>query len=447
MASKQVSSSPWLRWLPANPNQLVAAGVVTSALAVAMHLVPGSAATCLRIALLLTGLLLSGGAVWWQLRFLGPSFEERARSSILLAVAGASVLGGYLAMDEAWNSLRMVLIVLWVVVLAAVLLVLLPSIGRRIVVSLLLLIHFGGILTATTAVQTINGSVPWLPSYLWNKVYRHYLTFAYLNNAYHFYSPEPGPPTLVWFRVEFEDKDVPAEWLRLANRDECATRLQYQRLLALTESTNQHTPVSTAKLSVLMTRLHEGIGKFNRDAAQRNPPGERLDFPQEYFFDPASHYREPLPVTKRYLASYVRHVARTIRSRDHPDAKVKRIKVYRLIHGIIYAQQLKEGVISPLDPMMYAAYFQGEYDPEGQLVYTPFGPKDAKTIVWAEPDVNGVMRDVKEPARDPFLYWQLPIIRKPIDPRRTPQSIEDTQLIDMLSIHAGGSAWRPENEK
>ena len=32
-------------------------------------------------------------------------------------------------------------------------------------------------------------------------MFRHYLLFTYMNNAYHFYSPDPGPPTLLYRRV------------------------------------------------------------------------------------------------------------------------------------------------------------------------------------------------------------------------------------------------------
>lgn len=436
MVRNRVPSPPWLRWLPADPIQLVAAGVATSALAVALHLVPGAAATCLRVVLLVAGLLLSGGAAWWQLRSVGPSFDDRARAAILLAAAGASVLGGYLAMDTDWNSLRMALIVLWVVVLVGVPLVLLPSVGRRIVISLLILFHFGGILTAVTAVQPHNnGVIPWLPSFLWNKVYRSYLTFAYLNNAYHFYSPEPGPPTLVWFRVEFEG-NYPARWLKLANRDECATRLQYQRLLALTESTNNHVSVSAAKLSILARRLGRGIERFNKEAAQTKR--EPLVFLPEYFTDLAAHYREPMPVAKRYIASYVRHVARTVRPDGHPEAKVKRIKVYRLVHGIILASQLAGSEpMDPTDPAMYAAYFDGEFDPDGNLLYRPFGPRDAKTIEWEEQNFDGTVRMASDPAQDPFLYWHLPIQHVPLVPGMVPKTVEETRLNDTLSIHAG----------
>src|SRR5262249_23259276 len=149
---------------------------------------------------------------------------------------------------------RMALGVFTAVAMVGVVIVLLPSMGRRLVASLLVLFHFGGILTAVTAVQPHgNAPGPWLPMTVWNLVYRPYLQFVYLNNAYHFYSPEPGPPTLVWFCVEFEGKAKP-EWVKLITREECATRLKYQRMLALTESINSHDFTSQQKLQALKTR-------------------------------------------------------------------------------------------------------------------------------------------------------------------------------------------------
>jgi hypothetical protein len=345
-------------------------------------------------------------------------------------------------MDEKWDSLRLFLMVLWVVVLVGVPMVLLPSVGRRIVVSVLVLLHFGGILTATTAVSTINGTTPWLPSYVWVKFYRYYLQFAYLNNAYHFYSPEPGPPTLIWFKLEFEG-DVPPYWLRLSNRDECPTRLQYQRLLALTESVGPNNTVNTSpsKLQVLAARLSTAITIHDNEARRK---GERIyDWPREYFFgDLPNRYRAPSELAKKYLRSYVRHVALTVRPREHPDAKVKRIKVYRLVHQIIAANQLADG-LNPLDPTMYYATFLGDYDAAGELIYKPLGPKDAKTIEWWDQDFQtGREQLMSEPAQDPFLYWYLPIRRIPKDPDTTPKNVEDTILLDALSIHAGSPPWQ-----
>src|SRR6516225_35762 len=117
-------------WLPPTPFHLAAAGMATSALAACLHLVPGEPVTVLRVALLVAGLLLAGGAVWWKIRTMDDSFDERCQTAIAVALAGGAVLGSWLAMDKEWDSLRLALMVLWGLSLLGVVLVLLPVAGR-----------------------------------------------------------------------------------------------------------------------------------------------------------------------------------------------------------------------------------------------------------------------------------------------------------------------------
>src|SRR5262249_50830901 len=195
------------------------------------------------------------------------------------------------AMDESWDSLRMALLVFTIAGLVGAGVVLLPRVGRRIAVTLLLLFHFGGILTAVTAVAPHNGPpLSYLQTASGSLVYLNYSQFAYLNIAYHSYSPDPGPPTLVWFRVEFEDGSPPY-WVRLAEHGQFSTRLQYQRMLALTESTNQPGPgIHPERLALLYL--------------SRSSAGDRLGIETPSLQDASNHYRETSDLTKVYLPSY-----------------------------------------------------------------------------------------------------------------------------------------------
>jgi len=309
-------------------------------------------------------------------------------------------------MDKDWDSLRMALLVFNIVALGGAGVVLLPSILRRVAATLLLLFHFGGILTAVTAVAPHNGApAPYLPTAIWSLVYRGYLQFAYLNNAYHFYSPEPGPPTLVWFRVEFEDGSPPY-WVRLAEHDQFSTRLQYQRMLALTESTNEPGPVVDP---ILFELLYEW----------RRVAGMKLDIPAPRREDAPNHYRETTDLTKVYLSSYVRHVARTVREEKNPDVSVERIHVYRLGHRIISAPEL-EGKQEPLDKSFYTPYFLGEFKPDGTRVV-------ADVIKLGKTKIE---------LYEPFTNWYLPIYRDPLGREVPPDRwMQDTVLRDMLEKH------------
>src|SRR5262249_14128695 len=131
--------------------------------------------------------------------------------------------------EREWDSARLLLIPLGIVTLAGSGLVLLPLIARKLVVSLLILLHFGNILVSVTSVRPRNGRAPWLSVQLWSYFYRPYASFMYLNNAYHFYSPEPGPPTLLWFFVRYSDDS--GRWIKLPSRKDSPVPMHYQRQL------------------------------------------------------------------------------------------------------------------------------------------------------------------------------------------------------------------------
>ena len=171
-----------------------------------------------RLLFLAAGLIIAGSAVSRRLQTAGWELEDRTESAGLLALAAFVALLAFLGMDESWDSGRIFLGALIAVALAGSFLVLLPRTGRRIAASVLLLLHFGGILTAVTAVPPRNEQAPWLSMQIWTNFYRHYLTFAYLTNAYHFYSPDPGPPTLLWYYVKYEDGSAPGSNCPIARR-------------------------------------------------------------------------------------------------------------------------------------------------------------------------------------------------------------------------------------
>jgi hypothetical protein len=330
----------------------------------------GTAAVVVRVLLILAALLCAAGAVSLRLYFTGQDADDRAKSAGLLALAALVPLLAYAAADKEWDSFRLLLTVLTALAVVGAVLVLLPRVARRVVVSLLLLFHFGGILTAVASVAPPGADPPWLVSQAWARVFRPYLQFAYLNNAYHFYSPEPGPPTLLWFHVEYSDGT--ARWVEIPKREQFETRQEYQRRLALTESTNMLWPPPP----VLPDELK-----------QRRVMAARLyDIPVYPGLSETFQYREPQPYSKKMIAAYARHVARNYPNPDNREATVEGVKVYRVVHSILSPEQMDAGY-RPQDPILYLPYYQGEFDKDGTL-------KDPK---------------------DPFLYWLIPIIWVPKD--------------------------------
>src|SRR5262249_39246795 len=179
-------------------------------------------------------------------------------------------------------------------------------------------------------------------------VYRPYLEFMYLNNAYHFYAPEPGDPTMMWFYVKYEDGT--GQWRKIPRRQDYPLAVEYQRRLSLTESINQLLPASTVPPEIKESRLQahaRGIAVH---------PG----LPE------TEQYRVPSPYSKRMLESYARYIARTTPHPENKDLKVTSIRIYRVIHKILLPKELAAG-IDPETPTSYRAYYQGEFDVDGML--------------------------------------------------------------------------------
>src|SRR5262249_40436622 len=191
-------------------------------------------------------------------------------------------------------------ILLWVpvsVALASAFLILLPRLLRRLVLVALVLFHFGGILSSVGSPAPPNGQASWLANQLWVGVYRPYLHFMYLNNAYHFYSPDPGPPILLWFRISYADengKEVQSHWVTVPNPNEQRMALTFQRQLALTESTNQLRMQPPVDFEERRQRRIEAGMHFRPSAIPMlDPPGVPRNF----------EYREPIPFSKQMLRS------------------------------------------------------------------------------------------------------------------------------------------------
>lgn len=400
----------------------------------------------LRLILLGAGVLLAGIAVGRRLQTAGWEFlEDRLESAGLLAMAAFLGLLAYLAMAPSWDSGRIFLTAVIAVALLGAAIVLLPRTGRRIAVVLLVLLHFGGILTSVTAVPPRNEPAPWLSMQLWTHFYRPYLMFAYLTNAYHFYSPDPGPPTLLWFHVEYADGS--ARWIKIPNRRESPIGLHHQRMLAASESAYNPIfgpPLMAAQIGPwerLFQRKYELLPGIPHDSAEEIGRRRQIGGETCLFVDPQdgrpaplyvlgdevppmiNQYSEPQEMARRLLASYARHIARTSPDPKNPHNTVEAVRIYRVIHTLISPRELSEGK-SPLDETTFVPTYMGKYDTDGRLL----DPKD------------------------PFLFWHVPKLRVPASyPERNvvntpegkvlmrygPENVgEPSKIIDFVEIHA-----------
>jgi hypothetical protein len=478
----------------ARPWPLLLTGLAVVALGVILQ---ETSATPLRVVCLVGGLVMAGLAVARRLQTASQDLEERVESAGVVAVAAFAALLASLGCGprddadkiphnpaelakqfpegltrelvrrsgEDWDSIGMVLGVLVGVGLFGSLLVLLPRTPRRVVASLLVLFHFGGITVAVTSVAPRDQPAPWVSQQLWIRLYRPYLTFMYLTNAYHFYSPDPGPPSLLWFRVEYADKTY--RWIKLPVRQESPIALHYQRGLALAEYTNNPMPrlppygwekalwlqqlgLPEPRFGHLATKEEkakfrqtgwiydhetwEELYQSRQMVAQRHP---LLAMPTDLF--PNLQYQEPQHYVKLIVESYARHIARTSPHPENPEVHVRSVRVYRVRHDIIAPSQLAEGM-DPRDPVFYKPVYLGQFDPDGHMLGT--GGKrlfddDGDRIT----DANGLPVD----DLDPLLYWYVPMAyvpanfgqdnKVPLISGRPRQSGD--KFLDGVKIHAG----------
>jgi hypothetical protein len=346
-----------------------------------------------RLALIAASLILSGVAIQQRLRHGVTDLEDRTEPACLVGLGAIIAFLASLAFDPSWNSGVMFARVLGAFALFGACLVALPSLLRKVLASLLILFHFGAILTAVTAVSPAGGaSAPWLSVEAWGYVYHPYLQFMYLNNAYHFYSPEPGPPTLLWFRVRY--KSGKSRWVKLPSRKESPIPMHYMRHVAMSETFFDQEPVTQEQ--------------FNRISAIR---GQMFGYPTHPGIPAERQYAPLSSIPRLLLSSYVRHVAMTSPNPDDPNDPVELVKAYRVTHRILSPEEFDRGM-NPLDKTTYQPFYCGDFDAEGHMLNKP---------------------------DDPMLYWLIPIYQqmngtKPTGP-----------VFNFLKVHAG-DAKTPEEE-
>jgi hypothetical protein len=293
--------------------------------------------------------------------------------------------------------------------------------------------HFAGILSAITSPPP----TPWLADQYWRRVGKPYLQFAYMNNAYQFYSPDPGAACELWVLVEYRPEgatdDVETErecaWHFIPRREEHyldPLGLSFYRRLSLTENVAQYqapgfVPLPAEQSGVLARRERAARAGGGRDIPRMGA---------------AVEYERRVPndmVARQILPSFARHFAKEY---ARPGKEVRSVKIYRTLHLITTLGQFrgydqntgqKAMAVDPYTPSLYMPYFQGEFDRDGQL-------KDST---------------------EPLLYWWVPIYNDPKANRPLPATLEEYRrnirregpgyyFTDTVSRHAG--CERPAEE-
>jgi hypothetical protein len=322
----------------------------------------------------------------------GYAISHRPSDSVTLGLAAITAFfAGFLATNPAWDSIRLMQLVMAGVAVACALILQLGPTGRRVAFTVLVLLHFTGIMTAVTS----PAPQPFLTGWLWTHFFRWHLEFSYVNNAYQFYSPQPGPAQILWFCITGED-NVP-RWYKTPQKGEMLDPLgiEYYRRLSLTERGHQILPALPNEEIKLRRRQADAI------------PFHPLSVPEAQYHPLTEH-------GKHIIQGYARHVGKVLGTgRYYPDGRpvpVKSVMVYLTQHNML-TQLDYQNKRDPYGPDTYLPFFVGRFDGEGRSALTPL---DRGLLYWLEPILKVPDGDVKDyvivhAESDPFdvnLEWR-----------------------------------------
>lgn len=341
---------------------------------------PGPAAIA-AIALAYVGVVLAGLGI-----------AANPKNFLVLGGAAATAAMARFATHPQWDSVQLLFDVMAAVTVAAMLVLCLPRSLQMAFVTGLAIFHFLGVLSAITSPPPQS----WLTNWSWVTLFRPHLVFCYTNNAYQFYSPEPGPASLLWFCIERSDGEK--VWYKMPRKPESRLdplAVEYFRRLSLSETANQNMMITGPTQTTIEKRVARSDIPWDQSVT-----GIPL----------AAQYRVPQDNTRRWLSSYVRHIVEEF---GGPE-QIRSIRVYRVTHRMLNQKEFADG-LDPFAPWTYWPYFLGEFTPDGRL---------------AKPN-------------DPMLYWLVPIVRKPAGmlPIVGPGSGPPVDIVNYLAYHAGSDPF------
>lgn len=379
---------------PVRVYRLAGLGIALAAAATALGLVAGESGpspfATVRLVLVAIGALLAGSAL-----SLRPNLPL---AWLLAAVAAGTASQG---LPEHWDSIRMMARVLAGVAAAGALLAAVSMAVRIAIASVGIAYHFFCIFMATTWPDP----TPWFTQQVGTRVVLPYIQFVYLKNAYHFYSPEPGSASHMFFLIVYDTIDPKtgkpeAEWVTMPDRKahwRDPMGLSYFRRLSLTEQGSQSMPgisEQTAEWREIDAR-RAGVAQ----GAHPNTPAIPYS-PRE--IDPIQYRMPRYDITRYLLPSYAAHL---LHAHSTPQRKAKTVRIYRLEHPIPSLYEFSQRDWNPHHPLGFKPFYYGEF---------------ALT-----PDGDAALTD----KQDPMLYWLVPILPKL-------KGADGREFEDFMSKHA-----------
>lgn len=332
----------------------------------------------------------------------GAALSMRADLWWAWGLFGVAGLLGSVGLPASWDSFPRFFEVLAGIGAVGTVLCLVTPGWRLALVTVGILFHFSGIFAATTSPPP----QPWIVEQAWTRVYHPYLNFVYLRNAYHFYSPNPGPSSILAFFLKTEigpdetgKMQYETRWVVMPSRPadiRDPLGLGYFRRLSLTEQ---------------VARGGNNLaGRSEKMELEQRRLVETTKIPIHPLYTAEAQYRLPDSHVIRYvLPSYASHII----LEETPDAATAAkttVKIYRLEHMTLpadhFRRKLPDGTEqNPYHPGTFRPYFMGEFDAHGNLL---------------------------DP-QDPLLYWMVPIYPIPPQPGTDPKK---KSYYDYMSVHA-----------
>lgn len=210
-----------------------------------------------------------------------------------------------------------------------------PPFFVKLIVSLILLFHLSAIL-----VHVLAGGGPFVMKQL-SSWYRPYLKTMWLDNAYRFYAPDPGPTEVLWYHLQYNDGST--RWTQVPRREDFYLRMPFQRHMSI------------ALLGSMMT-WQEPI-----------PPKDDAASVASVLVNNRPAMRQVLsPNGEIFFRSYARHVARV--EKEHPVSKAELISMdcYLVKYEIRSPMQMRLNV-DMYDPRNVRIQFVATFSTDGLL--------------------------------------------------------------------------------
>lgn len=211
-----------------------------------------------------------------------------------------------------------------------------PAPGLKLVVSLVVLVHLAALFSCVLA-----GGGPFAMKQVC-VLFRPYLRFMWLDNAYRFYAPEPGPTEVLWYYLKYEDGS--GRWYQVPRREDFTLRMPFQRYMSI---------------ALLASSLTDSQAIPLKD----DPEARALALAQ-------NRVKVKTVLDARgliYFRSYARHIARTHATHPHTGARLLAMDVYRAIYYIRSPYQIRQNM-DMYDPRLVGVIYYDTFDTAGNLV-------------------------------------------------------------------------------